>query len=448
MIQRYTLAFLIVLLLGAVGHVVAQDAPSAQMPAKMALTIPEAIDLAWRNNITSIRQHNQVEYSKADKLATRSTWLPQLDLRAQWSRDEPASIREIQTPTGVQQIVLQNYYGYQFSLSQPIFNGSQGSYLHAPKAASAQLSAEGQNLRATRQTLALETKQFCYNLLQDQRLADVQERAVKRSIEQLETSKARYDLGSASMSDYLKSKVQLGTDSLTLITRTNAIEISRAELNNHLALPVDRSTEIEVNLEFETYPLPSQPAIDAAVENHPAVQNKDFEVKRWSYELGNTQFTRLPSINAVASYGWGSSEFPSDVGDVFETDAASIGINLNWNLFSGFTTTSRVNRAKVARHAAESELAQIKRDVRLAIAKAALNVGEAEKRWGVSKDQVESAQEDLNIAQEKYNLGAATILDILVAQVNLSEAETGQIQAGYDWLLSIAELERAMGGGD
>jgi outer membrane protein TolC len=66
----------------------------------------------------------------------------------------------------------------------------------------------------------------------------------------------------------------------------------------------------------------------------------------------------------------------------------------------------------------------------------------------VAEDQVASAQEDLDIAQEKYNLGAATILDILVAQVSLSEAESGQIQAGYDWLLSIAELERAMGGGD
>jgi outer membrane protein TolC len=339
-------------------------------------------------------------------------------------------------------------YGYSFGLRQPLFNGSNGSYLHSPRANSARVNASEEELRATRQTVALETKTRCYDLLKAQKLAEVQERAVQRSIEQLETSQARYELGSASMSDFLKSKVQLGNDSLTLITRQNAIEIARAELNNYLALDVERPTEVDVELEFAPYPLPTADAITQAVANHPTVRARAYDLKRWGFELGNTQSTRLPTISLTASYGWVGTQFPNSLDEVTQSDTYSYGINISWRIFTGFSTSANVNQAKVAKHVAESELAQARRDVRLGIKTASLGVTEAGKRFRVAEDQVESAQEDLDIAQEKYNLGAATILDILVAQVNLSSAETDRIQAGYDWLLAIADLERSMGGGD
>jgi outer membrane protein len=427
----------------------AQEAPPAAMPDKLALTIPEAIDLAWKNNIASIRQRNVLESSRAAKVGTRSTFLPSLNFDLGWARTEPATVQEVQLSNGsIQRLTLpQNRYRYGLSLRQPIFNSQGGSYLHVPQAASAQVSADEQALRSTRQELALQTKTFCYDLLKAEKLLDVQGNAVKRSLEQLETSKARYELGSASMSDFLKSKVQLGSDSLTLITRANAVEIARAELNSHLGLAVNRRTEVDVDLTFEPYPLPSDTAIQQAALLHPSVQSKTFELRKAELELGGSRFQRLPSVDATVDYSWNGTEFPTSA-DPFKTDEHTVGVQLSWNLFSGFATTSRISQSKVSRYAAEEELAQAKRDVLLDITKASLNVTEASKRFNVSKDQVESAQEDLKIAQEKYNLGAATILDILTAQVRLSEAETEQIQAGYDYFLSIANLERSMGGGD
>ena len=63
----------------------------------------------------------------------------------------------------------------------------------------------------------------------------------------------------------------------------------------------------------------------------------------------------------------------------------------------------------------------------------------------VAKETVAAAEEDFNLVQEKYNLGAATILEVLDAQVSLVEAENSQVEAKYDYNLSVASLEKAMG---
>ena len=58
---------------------------------------------------------------------------------------------------------------------------------------------------------------------------------------------------------------------------------------------------------------------------------------------------------------------------------------------------------------------------------------------------VAAAQEDVNLAREKYNLGAATILEVLDAEVSLKQAQTNQVQALFDYNLAISRLEKAMG---
>ena len=332
----------VVLVMMGAGVLQAQDEPTA-MPAKLALTIPEAIELAWKNNITSIRQQSALEASEAVQVGTRSTWLPSLSFDASWERSQPADVRQVLLPdSSFQTLVLSDTYRFGFSLRQPLFNSAGGSYLHVPRAAGAQVSADEELLRSTRQLVALETKRLCYNLLKAQKLFDVQGNAVKRSIEQLETSKARYELGSASMSDFLKSKVQLGSDSLTLITRANDMDIARSELNKFLALDVARPTEVDVQLDFEPYPLPSDTAVAAAVEMHPTVQAEYHKLRRAESELGGDRFQRLPSVDAFLNYGWFGSEFPGGTDEIWRTDAHSVGIQLNWKIFTGFSTSSRI----------------------------------------------------------------------------------------------------------
>ena len=56
-----------------------------------------------------------------------------------------------------------------------------------------------------------------------------------------------------------------------------------------------------------------------------------------------------------------------------------------------------------------------------------------------------SAREDLRVQQERYRVGAATILDLLTSQAALTEAEVTVIQTRFTYLIARAQLEATVG---
>lgn len=51
----------------------------------------------------------------------------------------------------------------------------------------------------------------------------------------------------------------------------------------------------------------------------------------------------------------------------------------------------------------------------------------------------------MNITQEKYNLGAASTLELLDAQVSYRTAKTNEVNALFDYTVAVSELEKSLG---
>ena len=64
---------------------------------------------------------------------------------------------------------------------------------------------------------------------------------------------------------------------------------------------------------------------------------------------------------------------------------------------------------------------------------------------GIARANVAAATEALRVQQERYRLGAATLLDELTAEANLTRAEVNQVQARYNYLIARAQLEALVG---
>ena len=84
-------------------------------------------------------------------------------------------------------------------------------------------------------------------------------------------------------------------------------------------------------------------------------------------------------------------------------------------------------------------------NIDLEVRQAYLDMREAEKRFTSTQTAVAQAEEDLFIAQEKYKVGAGTILDVIDAQLALSTARLNHISAQYDYARYKAALENSMG---
>jgi outer membrane protein len=69
----------------------------------------------------------------------------------------------------------------------------------------------------------------------------------------------------------------------------------------------------------------------------------------------------------------------------------------------------------------------------------------AEERIRIQQASVAAAQEDLRVQQQRYNLGASTLLDLLTSQTTLNAARAALIQARQDYRVARAQIEAIIG---
>jgi len=70
-----------------------------------------------------------------------------------------------------------------------------------------------------------------------------------------------------------------------------------------------------------------------------------------------------------------------------------------------------------------------------------LNAKTACDRLGVTQQLLEQANLALNLAQSRYKLGLGSIVEFSQAQLQQTQAQIANVEAGYDYRLSLAVLQ-------
>jgi outer membrane protein len=148
-----------------------------------------------------------------------------------------------------------------------------------------------------------------------------------------------------------------------------------------------------------------------------------------------------PSLNASAGYRLSSQE----ISLLKDNNTLNWGLNFSWTLFDGFRTNQGVQIADVSRMNAELTLQQSERNINVAIMKAYLQLVAARSQYDASSKGLVSATEDRRITQERYNLGAGTLLDIQTASANYTNAAVNKINAAYNFHNAVKNIEYAIG---
>ena len=73
------------------------------------------------------------------------------------------------------------------------------------------------------------------------------------------------------------------------------------------------------------------------------------------------------------------------------------------------------------------------------------NFRTAQARIEIQQESVIAGEEDLRVQQERYNLGASTLLDLLTSQTTLDQARQALIQARLDARTAKAQIEQLIG---
>lgn len=102
-------------------------------------------------------------------------------------------------------------------------------------------------------------------------------------------------------------------------------------------------------------------------------------------------------------------------------------------------------RARALEAAADAQARDATIATRVAVESALHDIELADHRVQVSERTVELAREDLRVQEERYQIGAATILDLQTSQLTLAEAEVAAVRARQLLGGAIARLEAVFG---
>ena len=149
----------------------------------------------------------------------------------------------------------------------------------------------------------------------------------------------------------------------------------------------------------------------------------------------------FPTVSAAGSFGYNNAL----LSNLTDNRNLTVSLSVSLPIFNGFSTQNQIEQAQVGRRNAEEQLRQAERQIRVDVRKALLDLESAEKQVNVTQTSVESADMDRKIAEEKYSLGAGTLLDLLVASANYTTALSNKVNAVTNYLFAKKQTEFALG---
>ena len=425
-----------------------------------ALSLEECIKIALKNNSDLKTAVYQVDRAGAGVKGSYSGVLPRVTTSFQSGRfiqgdrtlltDVPVGF-DSTTGTAIfeqteitQPGASRNSHFAQISYSQTLYDF--GRSWNAIKQSNASFDAWTHNLTSVRHSVYSTVKQRYLELLKGQKLEQEFIEAVERSKEQLYRTQSMYEIGSVAKIDVYRTEVTLATDEINLITQRNIVEIARGSLN--VAIGRDPETPVQI-IELGTDIKPKQYTLDGAMsiaeQNNPDLQRYQNDMKSSEYGMKIAKAAYWPSIGVRISYSRNNDDFNKVYSDLGRNFSVSLGTQLDFNIFNGLSDAAQVDRESADYSIAKESWLNRKRTLRLEVKQAFLNLKAWQEISKINERSLRAAEEDFRLAQERYRVGAGTLLEITDAQVALTRSRVTLVRAKYDAMISQAQLEAAMG---
>ncbi len=419
------------------GIATAESIPSpTPSPLEAPYTLDGALERALKSNFQVTEAEKELEKQQHTVTNIRGKLLPQLGATGSYTKTDTGLIPSV----GNRAFGNATNWNGGVELSQSLYSG--GSGLNALRKQELLAEAASWGLRTIRQRVTFEAKKAFFDVLLAKRTIEVQEQLVKLREQTLESERNKFAAGTISNFEVLRAEVALANSRTPLIQATNTLSLSREELKRVLALPVG-ALEVEGTLARDSLPLTSiDEARAAALSRRPDLRQLQLLVDAQKKGVRVQLAEYLPKITAYSNYTYRNNPF----GESGTLEGWQVGLRGTWNIFDSFTREGAVAAARTDHQLAEIDQERLQQEIGVEVAQAMLSWAEAEQLLNASQQVVTQAAESERLARARLEVGAATQLDVLDAQVQLTEARTNEITALHKLNLTKAAIERAVGG--
>ncbi len=415
--------------------------------AQRVLSLNECLDIGIEQStmVGSFRQN--LQSSRQDVLRSYGGFLPDLTFNMYAGRKFVGPSQSVFVDVQGRPIDQTgfNHEQYSFSLNSNMNLFDWGSSVHALNTSKRTAQASEHDLQYQKDIVTALVIREYYNFVRRKNLRVVQEKAVAAAQRNLDQVEAFFRIGSNTRADVLQARVRLGNTQLQLITATNSQELAKATLATRLNWPLGEDFDIAASLEYEPISPDFEEEVEYMLGHRSDLMASRRRVQAATYNVQSVENARFPTVAAAIRYGWNNRVFPENANFFRNNYSWSVGIFMNYNLFDRFSTKSSIINAQTQRRISEYNLQQAKLDAILEVKRLFLLLKEAQERTRVSEGQVTQAAENVRLADERYRVGAGTILETIEAASQLQNAQGSLIEAKTEYLVAKADLLRATG---
>ena len=248
--------------------------------------------------------------------------------------------------------------------------------------------------------------------------------------------------GSATRSDSLRSVVTLGNAQVQLLNAATILATAEANLGRLVGFDgrvgaIDDPSFHDIDITVSESSLRQE-----AMASSPTVISSDASAEAAQQSWNAAKGSWWPNMTLSGSWNWNGN---NQVNDFQLLEQKSLRLNLTWPIFNGFNRETNIavqaNNYDIA--AATADDTRRQRSAALITRVAELNA--ARLRVDIARVSIAAAEEDLRVQQERYRLGATTIIEVLASQEALNQAEGDEVEAHFDLLLAKAQIEALIG---
>jgi len=429
--------------LTATAPVFLSAAPEPDREVPPRLDLPGAIQFALENNFSIRQARERIKQQEGVLVEVRAREIPNVATTYYYSKFAKSRLEPMQR-------ISDQDWAVELTVTQSLFAG--GAISSSISAQKYRREAAMLELRTVVNNALFSVRSQFYAVLLAKKKITVAEQSLNLLEEQLKTVQDRYNAGTLSKFDLLRAQVAVANGRPPLIRAKNDFRIAIEELRQVLGFTTLRADSVtklpeflgELVYEPTTIELPA--AIESARVNRPELQQL-FKLEKASEEsLSASRGSYWPSLAAVGGYQVKKSSADNDLDHT--RDGWSAGVQGSWAIFDGRATAGRVAQARSALAQTKLTTAEQQLAIDVDVRRAHSTLQEAAELVIASKAVVEQADESVRLAKARFEAGTATQLDVLQAQVALTEARTNEVEALYNHTVALASLRKAMGVAD
>lgn len=408
------------------------------------LGLDQAISMALHQSPVLSASKDELNATTFGVKAEKGRFFPQITGYADYSRkSDPVVVVPIKEFGGKPPNFSRDQYAVGVRVLIPVYEG--GRLRARLTAARLQRKIAQKNLSLTRQDLIANVTNVFNQILYLKELVRSQKNSLYALKKARRDAKLKLEIGRVAPVDLMRMDTQVAAQEQAIIGADEEKKRAINALCQLIGWKDERPPQIDGSLlesleDKLTQINNPEELVKKALKRRPDILAGQASVKKAEAELRYAKGWHLPSLDLVGDYSRHAGS-----GLRYDEEVWSGGVALSLNIFSGGTLSAKVAEAASRLQAEKRRLESQKLKARREILDALSRLREARHRHKVAKAVVKTAKETFRIEQLKYETGAGSVTDSLLAQAQWQNAIADEVSAKFLIQKAAVDLRLALG---